>query len=528
MRLQIISMLVLAMSVSHQVSAAPAPDFSWVRRAGGSGGGGDVTATVIDLHGNVFVTGQVHGPAAFGSALLNSGSNSFDGFISKLDSRGTWLWTRQIAATNTQSPYIRPCAIALDPAGNVIITGESAATTASAATFGTNTFDLASCEIFVAKYSPEGECLWARATGGFDETYDHGVAVDGDGNIYIGGEFLRSTNFLVLKLDGNGNELLRINADSGWLSAHDIALDAGANIYICGTLRPPAQIQGTTLANATTREAFVAKFDLAGNLVWAREGGGNNPYGDNSWALGLALDSRTNILVCGTASSSILFGTPLTSHAGPPFVAKFAPDGTSRWVKTANVTATVINGAALDIALDSADNAYIAGWFKGTIQFDTTALSSVGDNNIFVGQCDPGGQFQWAIRDGGANTAQNPYDGANSIAVDSHRIVTVGHVPAAGSFGSITFTNPPGWQMFIAAIDFPPPTLSLAAMSSSLTLTWPAVPAGYVLEDAPTLAPGAIWSTNTPAPTMVQGTNYLTLPANDAQRFFRLRLNEAF
>ncbi len=50
-------------------------------------------------------------------------------------------------------------------------------------------------DIFVAKYDPRGNLLWARAAGGSGDDYGAGVAVDASGNVYITGSFTGSAQF---------------------------------------------------------------------------------------------------------------------------------------------------------------------------------------------------------------------------------------------------------------------------------------------------------------------------------------------
>src|SRR5580765_297440 len=87
--------------VSLSGKAAPAPDFSWVRRMGGDGGGGDVTCVTMDAQENIYAVGQFSGQKAFGTKVLSAATNGLDAFISKLDRNGNWLWARQITQTAT-------------------------------------------------------------------------------------------------------------------------------------------------------------------------------------------------------------------------------------------------------------------------------------------------------------------------------------------------------------------------------------------------------------------------------------------
>ena len=71
----------------------------------------------------------------------------------------------------------------------------------------------------------------------------------------------------------------------------------------------------------------------------------------------------------------------------------------------------------------------------------------------------------------------------------------------------------------------PPPqlTISLSGVPpSGIVLTWPANAAGFTLQSATNLVSPAVWSTNSPAPVVINGQNTVTNPITGAQQFFRL------
>jgi hypothetical protein len=530
-----LTVLLLAAGIAS--AAAPAPDFSWARRMGGSGGGGDVTRVAMDAQENVYAVGVFKGQTAFGTNVLSAATNGMDSFISKLDRNGNWLWTRQITQSGTNNPNVRVECAAVDSVGAVIVTGETLGASGNPTLFGTNSVGVASSEIFVAKYSSNGECLWARGTGGFDPTYTHGAAVDGFGNIYVSGIWSATNQFLALKLDTDGNELLRIQADSGYVIGRSIQADAGGNVYICGALDPPARIQSMNFTNSNSREAFVLKFNSTGTLVWAQEGGRKNASfsydssSGDSWAYDLALDSRSNVLACGWVLPTNLFGISVlntnynTNAAFQPWLLKLTTEGNPVWLKTIPVTHAgpfTPDPAAWGVGLDAADAPYIVGIFGGTAYFDSTALNSLGNNNIFLAKYDSAGILEWATQDGTTNNSFSGYDHAARMAVGATGFAVGGRVPATGSFGSITFTNPPGWEMFVARIDFPAPSLGINAISTNVHLCWPVVPSGYTLESTTNLTQESVWQMESSEPIPANGTNYLSLPNSTAQQFFRL------
>src|SRR5712692_9809866 len=94
------------------------------------------------------------------------------------------------------------------------------------------------------------EFLWARNIGGPDYEYDDRVAIDRAGNCLVTGTFQGST--------------LRLGS--------------------------------FVLTNASGCNVFLAKFDPAGNVLWANQLG-SHPYAVCNMSLGLAVDSASNTYV---------------------------------------------------------------------------------------------------------------------------------------------------------------------------------------------------------------------------------------
>jgi hypothetical protein len=109
------------------------------------------------------------------------------------------------------------------------------------------------------------------------------------------------------------------------------------------------------------------------------------------------------------------------------------------------------------IAVDSAGNVYITGYFWGTVDFDPGAgtynLTSAGESDIFVLKLDSSGNFVWVRSMGGTDT-----DRGYGIAVDSAGDVyttgafqgTVDFDPGAGTYN---LTSAGRWDIFVSKLD---------------------------------------------------------------------------
>jgi uncharacterized repeat protein (TIGR03803 family) len=80
-----------------------------------------------------------------------------------------------------------------------------------------------------------------------------------------------------------------------------------------------------------------------------------------------------------------------------------------------------------------------------------------------------------------------------------------------------------GTQNWIFSI-LVPPDLNIIRSRADIILSWPtnAIGTGYTLQSTTNLGPSAFWTTNLPAPAVVNGQNTVTNPISVRQQFFRL------
>jgi uncharacterized repeat protein (TIGR03803 family) len=65
------------------------------------------------------------------------------------------------------------------------------------------------------------------------------------------------------------------------------------------------------------------------------------------------------------------------------------------------------------------------------------------------------------------------------------------------------------------------PQLTSISSGPNLILKWPTTATGFVLQSATNLV-SPVWTTNSPAPVVVNGQNTVTNPISGTQQFFRL------
>jgi hypothetical protein len=68
----------------------------------------------------------------------------------------------------------------------------------------------------------------------------------------------------------------------------------------------------------------------------------------------------------------------------------------------------------------------------------------------------------------------------------------------------------------------PPPQLTIIPSGANVILAWPTNAAVFTLQSTTNLGSSAVWTTNSPAPVVVNGQNTVTNPISGAQQFYRL------
>ncbi len=410
---------------------AQCPEFSWAKQAGGTDWD-EIVGVVTDNQGNSIVAGHFKGTIKFGDIALTSLAG-MELFIAKYDAEGNVLWAKQAGGDN-QIYQDRMEGIAIDAAGNVVITGRFA----RKATFDNITIkSLDEVDLFIAKYDASGNAIWANAAGGLHGDDVNGITIDQNGNSIITGYFVESTQFDGYWLDSRyylNHEIFLVKYNPAgkavWATSthgagvdhgNDVAVDPSNNCILIGSFQKTVTFDTITLAAQYDTDHFIAKYNSAGRVVWAKRldhpalyvatdsaGNsivtGNTPriskyspsgsliwstqanYGSNDRVGGLAVDESGNSFISGYFAGTIIFDTIQLNNSGAydMFIAKYNPSGSAVWAKQYCGVTGAVNGGAL--AIDPANNVIATGGFWDTAVFDNTTLTSCGDRDAFIGK----------------------------------------------------------------------------------------------------------------------------------------------
>ncbi len=360
----------------------------------GINGGGSLTdrgyGVGLDPQGNLFTTGHYFGQATFGTYTLNSSGN-LDCFTAKLDTAGNYIWMKEgksVSQVSTRSMVI-------DVNGNVIIVGYYGSATVDSVRFDTvKLLTNGARDCFVVKYNNNGVVQWGVTGGGISSGEQaNDVAVDNAGNIYVTGVFTDTANFSGTILNGKGgtdifvakykpNGQLVWAKNAGGIKSDDgsgIALDGLGNLYVSGRFDSAAVFGTTPVIGNGGYDAFFAKYDTSGNLIWLKYGGGTG----SDYLKDIECDAQGNILGTGYFSAQATFGTSNLTTVGLQDVLfiKYNPSGDVLWTKQAGGTD---NDEGNRMCLDLGGNLISSGLFQLTAYFGQDTLISSGVQDIFL------------------------------------------------------------------------------------------------------------------------------------------------
>lgn len=342
-------------------------------------------AVASDNIGNTFLVSESYAllfPVTDnGTYFQGTNQGSSDGTVLKMSADGVFEWATYYGGSSVDVFND----LVVDQSNNLIALGRT-----QSSNLPTENADQSSNsggrELFLVKFSNNGERIFATYYGGRDDDYAGGLALDAEDNIYI----------------------------AGVTKSPDLPIPVGTTPF-----------QG---ALNGTADAFVTRYSSAGELEWSTYYGGSGVDGNlsaaNSGTSAIACDGASIYFTGVTQSSDLPLNNAIqTSNAGASdaFVARFDLNGNMIW-------STYLGGDALDIAsriaLDNSGDVYICGYTLSSNYptRDPLQPNLQGDVDAFLTKLDADGNMVWSTYIGGRVRELGTYESLGMVVDDCDNI----------------------------------------------------------------------------------------------------------
>lgn len=414
-----------------------------------------ITDVISDSNGDSYLTGDFSGVVNFGGASLASDNGSQDVFVAKYAANGSLIWVVKEGGTGNEYSE----SITLDNQGNVIVVSRnlglfkynssngtliwnqtfsynsfSVVTDAtnniyvaintsgtSSFTYCGTTFPSSNAGLLLVRLDANGFCLWAKK---YSNLTPRDITIDASANIYVTGYYQTQTvlnndtlpsssvpRMFIAKFNPSGNPVwARWGGNSGsnnYTYGYSLSLGETNTLYISGYFGGTVNFGANTLVSSGNNDAFIAKYDLNGNIQWSNKAGGSSE--DESYAV--YADNIGNVYLSGFITGNALFGSFSTTNTSRQiFIATYNSSGAFQSIKLAGGNQSS-NQEIRGMSKDSQGNLYIAGRVSSsgtgqTSNFDNISVAL--GVKAFIGKIGiGGGSTQTPIWNGTGNWSSN-------------------------------------------------------------------------------------------------------------------------
>lgn len=358
----------------------------------------------VDSGGDIVVVGYFTGEIDFGGGAMSSPDS--DLFVAKFAADGQLVWAKAFVGPGGVSPQ----AVATGPSKEIVVGGQFTGDMTVGATTRTATDQ----DAFVFKLSAAGDPQWFRTYGEAFSQLVSDLAVDGNGNVVVGGVGVGMMDFdadiitgapggdpFLAKLGPDGTGLWAKRWDDGTDSPGlvSVAVDEQGAIAMAGRYTAPVDLGvGALPADGT---AFLAKLTPQGDVSWSKG------YPANIGPSGLAFKPGLHLVVAMGASGPIKLGANSEVPVGQSdvFVAELDSLGIYQW-------STRIGGAGdepqASVSVDSQGRPMVALTSDGTIDFGKGEVPCGGAHDLVLAGLESGGALRWARRFGSLKDLISP------------------------------------------------------------------------------------------------------------------------
>lgn len=351
--------IVLVGALVGWTQTAPAQHRTWIHQFGMDGQDLASGAT-LDGAGGMYVCGSTTGN------LAAPVSGVFDGWVGRFDPWGNTLWLRQFGDTDSE----HPAGAVLDATGGVFFGGHVQ---------GGIGPQLGDNDVWLASYDGLGNERWSREYPTPTSDFVYGMAPDGSGGVFMGG-FTRSglstsEDAWIARYDASGSPLWSRQFGSNLEDRiYGAASDSVGGVFVCGETRGTL---GT--ASAGWYDAWVARYDGAGNQLWLRQFGSLSADGAGS----IVSDGAGGVFVGGWTQWTL--GGPFLGVMDA-WLGRFDASGNQLWLRQMGTD----RADNLSVMVDGRGGVVAVGGTQGSL-----AAPHAGQWDVWLAGFDGAGQLDW-------------------------------------------------------------------------------------------------------------------------------------
>lgn len=395
-------LLLTATSTQHTF----AQRVKWVIKAGGSGNDRG-SALIVDNNRTVYIgllnqTGTSTG--INGGCTATGGTGTNDAVYGITDSMGACISCSYFSKGNDEI-----YAMVKDANGNTCYTGYALGTTQMCGMTSNSV-----PEAYISKYDSAGNCSWAYRIQTRGTSAGNDIKVDGDGNIYLVGDFQSQATFGGTTINSKGTSdgfvakynsagtLIWVKGIGGYKTdaAFGISNIVNGVFYITGQFDSTAIFGSDTLTKIGGGDVFIAKMDTGGNFLWAKKAGSNIA----DYGIRVIQDNWGNVFVSGITDSAAVFGG-FTSDRKGDFLARYDGSGNVIWLRMLGKVSALKTKA--DITLYDS-TIYFSSCFDANTTIAGYSLTNAGGDDIYIAKLDYNGKPLW-IKTYGASSTDRAY-----------------------------------------------------------------------------------------------------------------------
>lgn len=311
---------------------------AWVQTMGGSAAPywlERLAKLAVDAQGNVLVGGTFEGSLRVGGETLVSAGDS-DVFLARLSPAGAVLWARRFGDAERQE--LR--ALAFDPAGNALVTGNFSGTLE----MGGATLTSERRAMFLAKLDPAGNAIWSKALEGEDDSIQEATAIAADrqGNVLLSASVEGTLDLGGVTVDHGGSFpfVAKLSPEGAprWTKSFTcsvdqeithLAADEAGDVRFAGTVKATC-VDGIRLRGRAQESILVGSIEAGGKLGWVQLAGN----GRFSWVSGMDVDPAGRMAVAVEFEGEVELGGLRMETAGgqaASHVVQLDAQGRGRW-----------------------------------------------------------------------------------------------------------------------------------------------------------------------------------------------------